>query len=138
MRVVLDTNIIVSTLSKFSLNHQIFRSLIDKQYELLITNDILLEYSEVLQSKYSAKTIDFFISFLQNARNVIKIDSVFKWNMITVDPDDNKFVDCYIAGRADYLVTNDGHFNILKSLDFPNIIVVDSNKFIEILKARKL
>ena len=32
------------------------------------------------------------------------------------DPDDNKYCDCAIAGNAKYLVTEDKHFQILKSI----------------------
>ena len=59
---------------------------------------------------------------------------IIKWNLITADPDDNKFVDCALNAGADYLVTNDHHFNILKSIDFPPIKVVDIETFKSILK----
>jgi len=36
-------------------------------------------------------------------------------------PDDNKFVDCYIASGAHYLITHDSHFSILKSVAFPKV-----------------
>jgi predicted nucleic acid-binding protein len=38
--------------------------------------------------------------------NVQKQDVFYKWNLIEADKDDNKFVDCAIAGLADYFVTN--------------------------------
>ena len=66
--------------------------------------------------------------------NVIKVNNYYRWNLITSDHDDDKFVDCALNAGADYLVTNDRHFNVLKSLDFPLIKVVDIETFTGILK----
>ncbi len=48
--------------------------------------------------------------------------------------DDNKFVDCAFAAGADYLVTNDRDFNILKKTPFPNIQILNMEQFIEVLR----
>jgi len=53
----------------------------------------------------------------------------YKWNLIHADPDDNKFVDCALNAGADYIVTNDRHFNVLKSLGFPPVKVIDIETF---------
>ena len=37
----------------------------------------------------------------------------------------DKFVDCAFNAGADYIVTNDRHFNVLKNIDFPKINVID-------------
>lgn len=50
------------------------------------------------------------------------------------DLEDNKFVDVAIAGKADYLVTNDKHFNILKELDSPQINVITLDDFKKTIK----
>ncbi len=52
--------------------------------------------------------------------------------MIQSDPDDNKFVDCAVAGNVDFLVTNDKHYNILKTIGFPPINVISLEEFEEI------
>ena len=57
----------------------------------------------------------------------------FQWNLISADPDDNKFVDCALNAGADYIVTNDRHFNVLKTLDFPPIKVIDIETFKRLL-----
>lgn len=53
---------------------------------------------------------------------------------MTVTTDRNKFVDCYVAANADYLVGNDRHFNILNSLDFPKINLLKYEEFEEMYK----
>jgi len=55
-----------------------------------------------------------------------------KWKkcfIITADADDNKFVDCALNAGADYIVTNDKHFNILNKIEFPPIKVIDIDSF---------
>lgn len=52
---------------------------------------------------------------------------------MTGTPDRNKFSDCAVAGGADYLVTQDGHFDVLKDIAFSKINVVGLNEFRSIL-----
>jgi predicted nucleic acid-binding protein len=72
--------------------------------------------------------------FFNESNHVVRTAVYYKWNLITVDPDDNKFVDCAIAANADYIVTNDKHFNILKEINFPKVSCITIEEFIEILK----
>ena len=46
---------------------------------------------------------------------------------------DNKFLDAAIAANADYLVTDDAHFNAVKKIDFPKVNIISSDKFLDIL-----
>ena len=57
----------------------------------------------------------------------------FTWNVIDSDPDDNKFFDAAVSGNADYLVTNDGHFDAAKKIEFPKINIISPDEFLEIL-----
>lgn len=47
--------------------------------------------------------------------------------MIQADPDDNKFVDCAVCSNAEYIVSNDAHFRVLKQIGWPklSVIVID-------------
>lgn len=51
------------------------------------------------------------------------------FGLIEKDADDNKFVDCAIAADAEYIVTNDAHFNILKEIDWPKVVVKTIEEF---------
>jgi predicted nucleic acid-binding protein len=53
--------------------------------------------------------------------------------LIVADADDNKFADCALNAGADLIVTNDRHFNVLKSIAFPPIKVVDIETFKRII-----
>ena len=69
--------------------------------------------------------------------NVELIKVYYNWLLIKDDPDDNKFVDCAIAGNVKFVVSNDKHFNILKSIEFPNVEVIKAEEFVNELKQTK-
>lgn len=71
---------------------------------------------------------------IENSPDVILVTRYFVWNKITVDPDDNKFVDCAVASNADYLCTEDKHFKVLDKKDeWPVVNVISANEFFVML-----
>ena len=69
------------------------------------------------------------IEMILRARNVHRVDARFRFHLITVDEDDNKFVDCAIVANAKYIVSDDKHFNILKTIPFPHVEVRKLSEF---------
>jgi uncharacterized protein len=53
MRIILDTNVIVSALSSRSAFHWIIEALLDEQFEMAVSNEVLTEYEEILTQKYN-------------------------------------------------------------------------------------
>lgn len=74
------------------------------------------------------------MELLDNLSNVEYITQYFKWRLIETDPDDNKFVDCAIAANAEYLATEDNHFQVLKKISFPKIQVINFDELKAILE----
>lgn len=72
---------------------------------------------------------DFVLQIIENAVNVQLVTKYYRWNLITIDPDDNKFVDCAISCNAKYLVSQDKHFNVLKNTPFPKVEVIAIDEF---------
>jgi uncharacterized protein len=70
---------------------------------------------------------------LLTSSNIIRAEPFTRWQLITNDPDDDKFADLAISSNAHYLVTNDHHFDVLKELPFPTVKVVSLDEFKEIL-----
>lgn len=64
-------------------------------------------------------------------------DPHYHFALITQDPDDNKFVDCAIVASADYLVSEDNHFNVLKDIPFPKVNVITLEQFQNDLQSNK-
>ncbi len=69
----------------------------------------------------------------RRTKNSDQISPTFRFLLIKDDPDDDKFVDCAVAGNADFIVSHDKHFNILKTIDFPIVEVISIEEFREIL-----
>ena len=133
MKIVLDTNILLISVSRKSRFNQILQSFIDEKYIICITDDILFEYEEILKKYFNDIFAEEILKLIEYAPNVIWINSFYKWNLILNDPDDNKFVDCAIATGAKYLVSNDRHFKILNEIEFPKVDLINAEDFMEIL-----
>ena len=73
------------------------------------------------------------LNFITYSINTLIVIPYYKWNLITADPDDNKFVDCALNAGADCIVTNDRHFNVLKDINFPKVNVIDIDTFKSII-----
>ena len=78
-----------------------------------------------------------FYWLLFPALHLLYINKYYFWRLIAVDPDDNKFVDCAIAANADFIVTDDKHFKVLKDIPFPKVEVINKRKFLETLEATR-
>jgi uncharacterized protein len=134
LRVVLDTNVLMVSILPKHKYFWIYESLIQGKYDLLLSNEMLTEYSEVLDRKYGIKQSDATLDFLTWLPNVDFILPTIHWNLIEVDPDDNKFVDCAIFGGADFIVTHDHHYDILQHIPFPSVKTIKIPEFQEILE----
>lgn len=138
MKVVLDCNILFVSISRFSAHHPIFAAFENKKFELAVTTDILLEYEEIIGDEMGDFVADSLLKGIKEAPNVEYIHKYFFWDLIKVDPDDNKYVDCAIAAGADYLVTDDKHFKILANIPFPKVTVISADDFLEMLTGERI
>jgi putative PIN family toxin of toxin-antitoxin system len=133
MKVVLDTNILLVSIPTRSRYRIIFDSLKNNELTLIISNEILSEYTEIIERKTNAMIANNISEMLLGLKNVHKQNVYYKWGLIEEDKDDNKFVDCAIAGNVDYLVSNDKHFNCLKKIDFPKLNLLSIDEFMDLL-----
>lgn len=134
MIIILDTNVLLASFSKKSIYRPIFDSLIDGKFQLVISNDILSEYTEIIERKTNIQTASNVAELLLGLDNLTKVEIYYEWKLIQNDPEDNKFVDAAISGGADFIVTNDQHFSILKSVDFPKVNVISVDDFLDLIQ----
>ena len=125
MRIVLDTNIIISALHKNSSNSALIISLFfQKQIECCLTNEIFLEYKNVLNrpkfNYFNKQDVKLFLE-------TIKKQS--KWITKKEDSSDNKFLECAVAGNADCIITGDNH--LLKLKKYRNITILNPLEFLQ-------
>ncbi|MCU0339201.1 MAG: putative toxin-antitoxin system toxin component, PIN family [Spirosomaceae bacterium] len=133
MKIVLDTNCFLAILPKKSAYRPIFDAYRKGIFELIISTEILSEYSEIFAEKMTPEIADNLAELILKQHNTVKIEVYFHWGLITQDYDDNKFIDAAIASNADFFVTSDGHFKILKSIPFPKVKVISLGEFLVIL-----
>lgn len=131
-KIVLDTNILLVSISSKSKYHWVFEAFRNELFTLCVTTDILDEYAEIIEQKMGFQAGENALGILENSINVDLITTYFRFNLLK-DEDDNKFVDCSIAANADFIVTHDSDFNILKEIDFPNVSVLNLDEFKEII-----
>ena len=135
--VVLDTNCLLRSLSQRSQYYKVWEDFVMGRYVLCVSNEILEEYEEIISSHMSSLAARIAVETILRANNVVRVDAQFRFNLITADIDDNKFVDCAIIANADYIVSEDSHFNVLKSIPFPRVEVKRLREFYEELCANQ-
>lgn len=127
--IVLDTNCLLQIFSRNSSRYYIWESFLNGEFTLCVTTDILEEYEEILGIKANQTVASMVVNIIRQSPNVMFIDARYHWNLITSDPDDNKFVDCAIVANADFIVTEDRHFSHLSSIKFPRVSILGLDEF---------
>jgi uncharacterized protein len=132
VRVVLDTNVIVSGIFWNGVPYKILEYWVHDKYQVLITSSILLEYEATLNRISKGKKDDLINSWiLFIAENGIMINAKKNFNL-SADPDDNKFIDCAVAGDAQYIVSGDSHLLDVKNV--LNVKIIKPSTFLNSLK----
>jgi uncharacterized protein len=133
MRLVIDTNCLLVSIPRFSETRWLYDGIKSGLFEIGITTEILEEYEEIIGEFYSPSLATNVVELLPNLNNSVRVNLYYKWELITQDVDDNKFVDCAIACQADYVITHDKHFNVLKKIPFPKVEILKMNELKKIL-----
>jgi hypothetical protein len=128
MRVVLDTNILVSAVLGGAL-----KIIVDEwksgKFTLILSDAIAREYLEVINRpklRIAADEIATTTEYLlKTAEFVTPQETV---SVIEADPSDNKFLEAALEGKAIYVVSGDSHLLELKS--FREIQIISAREFI--------
>ena len=107
MRIVFDTNVYIAAALRGGFAEDII-ALADKDVVTLLTsNEILSELEEKLLSKFnfSKEQVDFTIKRIKKLSTII--NPTDKISKIQRDPQDNKILECALAGKADLIVSSD-------------------------------
>jgi putative PIN family toxin of toxin-antitoxin system len=118
MRVCIDTNVLLQLFSNNPRWPELLEALTHGRVKWAVSTSILLEDEEVTVRQSGprrwqqvAGVIDALDYVLGSIRFV---DPRFQFHAILADPDDNKFSDCAIAAQADFILTEDAHFDALR------------------------
>jgi putative PIN family toxin of toxin-antitoxin system len=138
LRVVIDTNLIVnSIISNTGAAAEIMRRWQDRQFHVLVSAPILAEYRRALaytrvreRHKRNDAALDTLVGNL--AHRAIVVEPREALAAVAADPDDDKFLECGVAGQADYLVTRDNH--LLTIGKFRGITILAPADFLALLR----
>ena len=100
------------------------------RYRLCVSNEILSEYEEILSIHASPEVANNVVEAIARHPQTLYRESYYHFHLLSdIDKDDDKFVDCAITANADYIVTEDSHFNHLKHIPFPKLNVLTLDEF---------
>ena len=135
--VVVDTNCLLRMIPLRSKYRSVWEAFLNEEYIICISNDILSEYLEILTQKVNHTFAVRIIHAIIKSNSIKFYDPHYHFALISRYPDDNKFVDCAIVASADYLVSEDNHFNVLKDIPFPKVNVITLEQFQNDLQSNK-
>ena len=117
MTVCIDTNVLPGMFGRAAPWLPLRRGLLARRFTWALSTEILLEYEEVASRQMGPEAVlrlMRFIEIVDQTRGVIRrVSPSFRFHLITADADDNKFTDCAIATEADFIITEDRHFEVL-------------------------
>lgn len=132
-RIVLDTNCLLQSLPSKSPYHKIWTDILSGRISLCVNTEILDEYEEILSQKINSEVATNVVEAIARLHTTTYQEIYVHFGLIHDDEDDNKFADCAVASGAEFIVTNDKHYNILTKTPWPNIKVINIREFIKVL-----
>ncbi|MEK6834931.1 MAG: putative toxin-antitoxin system toxin component, PIN family [Nanoarchaeota archaeon] len=137
IKVVLDTNILVSGTFWTGNSFKIMELIDKREITSILSEDIVKEYHKTINSDEIIDKIKDKNLIISNVSRKVVLNSIIiqpkeKLDVIKNDPDDNKILECAYAGKAGYIVTKDNH--LLKLKEFKNIKIVTPEEFLKLFK----
>lgn len=140
MRVVIDTNVLISgLLSDQGAPATILRLALHGEIELIFSPQTVREHWQVLHYSKILRHLEKLKIPIETAeqafRSLVEISSLVSGkeyvDIITDDPSDNIFLACAVEGNADFIVSGDRHLKALST--FRDIQIVDPASFLIII-----
>ena len=80
-KLVIDTNILLVSISERAENHWLFEAFLDEIFTLCVTTAILNEYAEILENHMGGQTAENVLKVIENAPNVWFVDKYLRWGL---------------------------------------------------------
>lgn len=122
MRVVLDTNVVISALVFGGKPRRVIELIADDRVEAVVAAEMLTEARRVVADKFPQFTTD-----LEKLEKLLESDALWlKLGLTAIavgcDPDDDKFIEAALAGDCQYIISGDKDLLDLKSYKYIKII----------------
>ena len=89
-----------------------------------------MAFPEIIAEKTTSEIARNVVEAIARLHTTIFQNVYYHFGLITEDIDDNKFVDCAVAADAEYVVTNDHHFDVLRSISWPHVQIIAIKDFV--------
>ena len=135
MKVTVDTNVLISATFWNGDSQRIIELVEDKKLTLVLSEDILKEYAEVLQSKEILEKMEKHkLALKHTVLKVVQISTIVypskKVFLVQDDPDDNIILECALEGEVNYIISQDKH--LLKFKEFERIKILTPKYFLAV------
>lgn len=128
MRIVIDTNVIVSALFFGGKPRDLLEQVTTGHLDIFVSQEILAEYKatiDYLLEKYHGHQLT---SFLPGLTKIVSIVEPLSHVKVCRDPDDNKFIECALAGQCSFIVSGDK--DLLDIKRFKSIRIISVAEFL--------
>ncbi len=129
IRIVIDTNIYISAIFWNGRPREVIDLGRDGKILIFTSVDIEIEIADKLRTKFKLPEEDVSRILLDFSGFTLPLRPNRKVTAVQDDPDDNKFIECAIESRADYIVSGDAHLLNLK--EFEGIKILKASEFLE-------
>lgn len=135
MKVVLDTNVLISALIKAGKPRELFFKIAEGKVQLILSRSLLEEFLEVADNPKIRRYVDpddviCFSMVVGRVAKIIRVRSKFK--VIAEDPDDDVVLRTACDGKVDCVVSGDSH--LLSMGEFRGIKIVTVDEMLKLLK----
>ena len=129
MKIVIDTNVLVSGVFFGGFPRKILSSVVSQKITACATAEIINEYEEIVQEMIDRKQGHIDRLILSPLIKAIEIIEPITHIEICRDPDDDKFLECAKDSHALYIVSGDKDLLVLK--EYENIQIITAKDFCE-------
>ena len=135
MKITVDTNVLISSTFWNGASEKIIKKVEEKEIELVLSGEIIKEFSRVLgykeiQDKIKNKNLEM----KRDIEKVISISTIVEpqqeFNIIKEDRDDNTILECAFEGNVSYIISQDNH--LLRLKEFREIKIVNPEEFLKV------
>ena len=130
MKVILDTNVFISGIFFSGPPSQVLKAWAQQKFQIVLSRQILDEYqrvAEALSSKFQTIDISSIVDLITIHGQFVDTQG---FNIsVCEDPDDNKFIECAVAGNCKIIIRGDKH--LLKISGYHDITILNPRNFVE-------
>ncbi|HPI67348.1 MAG TPA: putative toxin-antitoxin system toxin component, PIN family [bacterium] len=134
LKIILDTNVLINAMNdNLSYTWKIINLVLKGEIEAYASEKIIKEYNLIVERNIVKKQDR---EQLENFIQQVNLIPVYQKIMaIADDPEDNKFIECAVEAKADYIISSDRH--LLRLGNYDNIKIKEPKDFWYLYQGQK-